>query len=97
MSSRIVRTSTTVLRNISLNPVGAHRRDRAAVEGARGPGGRTPWQWTSAHGVQAAPGAPRGVKPLGRRGAWRKAGGAGGESLARSAARKAYAAMHNAP
>src|SRR2546422_420895 len=81
--------STTVSQSISRLPANDHSRDRADVEAARGPGARTPWRWTSAHGVQAAPGLPRGVKPLGSGAARRKARGAGGESLARSAARKA--------
>ncbi len=89
--------STTVLESISRSPATVHTSDTAVVAAAHEPGARTPWRWTSAHGVQVAAGAPRGVKPLGRRAGRRKARGAGGESLARSAARKAYAAMHNAP
>jgi hypothetical protein len=40
-------------------------------------------------------GAPRGVKPLGRRAGQRKASGSGGKCAIRSAARKAYAAMQS--
>src|SRR2546425_8557704 len=79
--------STTVLESIIPFPVDDHRSDRAVVAAARGRGVRTPWRWTSAHGVQAAPGVPRGLKPLGRRAGRRKARGSGGENLARSAAR----------
>src|SRR5712691_9853337 len=89
--------STTVLQSIIRSPADDHSNDRAAVEAARGPGARRSWRSRWGHGVQAAPGVPRGVKPLGRRAALRKDRGAGGESLARSAARKAYAAIHNAP
>ena len=89
--------STTVSQSISRRPANDHSSDRADVEAARGPGARTPWRWTSGHGVQAAPGLPRGLKLLGSGAARRKARGAGGKSLARSAARKAYAAIHNAP
>jgi len=91
------RPSTTVSKKIGLSPADAHTTDTAVVEAVRAPGAHRPWRSRWGHGVQAAPGAPRGVKPLGRRGARRKARGSGGESLARSAARKAYAAMHNAP
>src|SRR5712691_3580403 len=90
-------SSTTVLQHIIGSPADDHRNDRAAVEAAHEPGARTRWRWTWAHGVQAAPGVPRGLKPLGRGAARRKARGSGGENLARSAARKAYAAIHNAP
>ncbi len=65
------------------------RRDTGCAQGGPGPGGDRGWRWRTGHGVQAAPGAPRGVKPLGRRAARRKDRGSGGESLARSAARKA--------
>src|SRR5206468_12659042 len=81
--------STTVLRSISRSPARVRTRDRADGAATRGRGGHTPWRWRWRHAVQAAPGAPRGLKRLGRRGAVRKARGAGGESLARSAARKA--------
>jgi len=79
--------STTVLQSIIRSPGTVRTSDMGVVAAARAPGVRRPWRWMSAHGVQAAPGAPRGVKPLGRRGARRKARGVGGESLARSAAR----------
>src|SRR6266849_5238624 len=96
-SERYRPPSTTVSQSISRRPANDHSSDRADVEAARGPGARTPWRWTSGHGVQAAPGLPRGLKLLGSGAARRKARGAGGKSLARSAARKAYAAIHNAP
>src|SRR5215510_9994642 len=89
--------STTVLRNISPVPANAHTIDKAVVGAGCGPGVHTRWRSTRERGVQAAPGAPRGLKFLGIRAGRRKARGAGGESLARSAARKAYAAIHNAP
>ena len=57
----------------------------------------TSWRSRWRHGVQAAPGAPRGLKPLGRRAGRRKDRGAGGERVARAAARNAYAAIHKAP
>jgi len=82
-------SSTTVLKSISRSPVRVHTSDRADGAATRGRGGHTPWRSRWGHAVQAAPGAPRGLKRLGRRGAGRKARGAGGESLARSAARKA--------
>src|SRR5437773_2177794 len=93
--------STTVLKSMSQDiirsPANVHTSDRAVVAAARAPGARRPWRWMSAHGVQAVRGVPRGLKPLGRRAGRRKDRGAGGERLARSAARKAYAAIHNAP
>src|SRR5712692_10727767 len=82
--------STTVLQSIIRSPANVHTTGTAVVEAAREPGAHMPWRWTWAHGVQAAPGVPRGVKPLGRGAARRKARGSGGENLARSAARKAY-------
>src|SRR5262249_25432772 len=90
-------SSTTVLRNISPVPANAHTIDKAVVGAGCGPGVHTRWRSTRERGVQAAPGAPRGLKFLGIRAGRRKAREAGGESLARSAARKAYAAIHNAP
>ena len=45
------------------------------------------------HAVQAALAEPLGLKPRGKPAARRKERGSGGESRARSAARKAYAAM----
>src|SRR6185295_2935445 len=91
--------STTVLENCVTagSPVDGHRHGRAGAGAGRGPAARTVWRSRLAHGVQAGPGAPRGRKSLGSAGAWRKARGSGGEGLARSAARKAYAAIHNAP
>src|SRR5512134_3235158 len=53
-------------------------------------------RWSPARGVQDAPAAPRGVKPLGRGTGRRKASGSGGKCASRSAARKAYAAMQSA-
>src|SRR4030066_936290 len=88
---------TAVLRSISRSPAHVHTSGTATGAATRGRGVRTSWRSRWGHGVQAAPGAPRGVKPLGRRGARRKARGAGGESLARSAAGEAYAPMQNAP
>ena len=89
--------STTVLETISQSLANVRTSGTAVVAGGHEPGARTPWQSRWGHGVQAAPGAPRGVKPVGRRAGRRKARGTGGESLARSAARYAYAAIHNAP
>ncbi len=89
--------STTVLETISPSLANVRTSGTGGVATAREPGARTPWRSRWGHGVQVAPAAPRGVKPLGRRAGRRKARGAGGESLARSAARYAYAAIHNAP
>src|SRR2546422_3267851 len=52
-------------------------------------------RWSPARAVQDAPGAPRGVKPLGRRAGRRKASGSGGKCASRSAAKNAYAAMQS--
>src|SRR6266508_4183933 len=89
--------STTVLETISRSPANVRTSGRVVVAGGHAPGARTSWRSRWGHGVQVARGAPRGVKPVGRRAGRRKARGAGGESLARSAARYAYAAIHNAP
>src|SRR6266508_2994833 len=91
------RPSTTVLETISRSPANVRTSGRVVVAGGHAPGARTSWRSRWGHVVQVARGAPRGVKPVGRRAGRRKARGAGGESLARSAARYAYAAIHNAP
>src|SRR5437899_12739480 len=52
-------------------------------------------RWSPARAVQDAPGAPRGVKPLGRRAGRRKASGSGGKCASRSAAKNAYAAVQS--
>src|SRR5438093_492090 len=74
----------------------AHRRDRAVLAPTSTPGAGTLSRWSPAHAVQDARGAPRGVKPLGRRAGRRKASDSGGKCASRSAARKAYAAMQSA-
>jgi hypothetical protein len=89
--------STTVSESISRLADRARTSRRAGRGAALARGVGTVWRSRTAHGVQAAPGAPRGLKPLGSRGGGKKDRGSGGESLARSAARKAYAAMHKAP
>jgi hypothetical protein len=71
-----------VLDNITRLAVHAHTSDKAGGEATCGRGVRTPWRSTSGHAVQAAPGAPRGVKAFGRRGARRKARGSGGGDAA---------------
>src|SRR5207249_5565063 len=82
--------STTVSRSISASAAHGHTSGRAGRGAGGGRAAERRWRSTWRHGVQAAPGAPRGLKPLGRRAGRRKARGAGGENLARSAARKAY-------
>src|SRR5215475_6536024 len=72
--------STTVLRNISPVPANAHTIDKAVVGAGCGPGVHTRWRSTRERGVQAAPGAPRGLKFLGIRAGRRKAREAGGEA-----------------
>src|SRR5580765_68127 len=91
--------STTVLENrVNVgSPATGRTHHRAAAAAGHGPGGRTSWRSRSARGVQAGPGAPRGWKPLGSGAGRGKGRGPGGEGLARSPARKAYAAMHKAP
>src|SRR5213083_286231 len=90
--------STTV----SLNCVIKHRATDGHTRGTAGAAPRpTPATGTSSRStrrrdVQDALGAPRGVKPLGKRAGRRKASGSGGECAKRSAARKAYAAIHKA-
>src|SRR5215470_18095069 len=87
--------STTV----SLIIVG-HRARRRRGTGGPAPrstrGAGTSWRWSPGRVVQDAPGAPRGVKPLGRRAGRRKASGTGGKCASRSAAKNAYAAIQSA-
>src|SRR2546426_12218120 len=90
-------TSTTVSRNISASAAGGHTIGRTGREAGFGRAAERRSRSTWRHVVQAAPGAPLGLKPLGRRAGRRKARGAGGENLARSAPGKAKAAGHNAP
>jgi hypothetical protein len=79
--------NTTVLRIIIRSPANVHTSGTAVVEAGHERGARTLWQSRWGHVVQAVPGAPRGLKPLGRRAGRRKTRGSGGETLARSAAR----------
>src|SRR2546425_2115436 len=86
-------SSTTV----SLNEVGAddHTSRRASLAPAPLRGGGRSWRWIPARAAQDALGAPRGMKRLDTRGAWRKAIGSGGKCASRSAARNAYAAIQS--
>jgi len=68
-------TSTTVSRIISRPAGHDHTRSRAAVGARRGQARGTSWRRPWAHGLQAAPGTPRGLNPLGRQAGWRKASG----------------------
>src|SRR5437667_5187039 len=87
---------------VSLNCVIKHRATDGHTRGTAGAAPRpTPATGTSSRStrrrdVQDALGAPRGVKPLGKQAGRRKASGSGGECAKRSAARKAYAAIHKA-
>jgi len=94
---RLLPSSTTVSRIIDGPPVRVHTSDKADIGARRGRAAGTAWRSRWAHGAQAAPGAPRGLKSLGRRAGRRKARGSGGERVARSAARKAYATIQRAP
>src|SRR5713101_7182960 len=87
------RPSTTV----SLNQCAADDRmpGMAGLAPAPPRGGGTWWRWSPARAAQDARGAPRGMKRLGTRGAWRKDRGSGGKCASRSAARNAYAAMQS--
>jgi hypothetical protein len=91
---RIPLLSTTV--SLKRLMADAHRRDRAVLAPTSTPEAGTLSRWSPAHAVQDALGAPRGVKPLGRRAGRRKASDSGGKCASRSAARKAYAAMQSA-
>src|SRR5437899_11924311 len=70
-----------------------HTRDTAAPAPRSRRGVGTSSRWNPARAVQDARGAPRGVKPLGRRAGRRKASDSGGKCASRSEARNAYAAM----
>src|SRR5262245_47852979 len=72
-----------------------HMPDTAGLAPSSRRGGGTSWRWTGGRAVQDARGAPRGVKPLGRRAGRRKASGSGGKGASRSAAKKAYAAIQS--
>ena len=73
----------------------AHTRDTVDLAPMSTRGGDTSSRWTRGRAVQDALGAPRGVKPLGRRAGRRKASGSGGKCASRSAAKNAYAAMQS--
>src|SRR6266700_1797445 len=90
-------TADVINTTVSLNEHGAGDRTPGKAGGAPGPtrGVDTSSRWRPARAVQDARGAPRGVKRLGTRGGGRKASGSGGKCASRSAARKAYAAMHS--
>ena len=90
-------TSTTVSQVIGSTAARVRTSDRAGHGARPERAGGTSWRSRWRHDVQAAPGAPRGVKPLGRRAGRRKDRGSGGERAARAAARNAYAAIHKAP
>src|SRR6266566_4274082 len=93
VTSAVEVPSTTV----SLNGFAGddHTRDTAAPAPRSRRGVGTSSRWNPARAVQDARGAPRGVKPLGRRAGRRKASDAGGKCASRSAARNAYAAMQS--
>src|SRR2546422_2735251 len=87
----------SITTTVSLNEHAAGDRTPGKAGGAPRPtrGVDTSSRWRPARAVQDARGAPRGVKRLGTRAGWRKASGSGGKCASRSAARKAYAAMHS--
>jgi hypothetical protein len=64
---------TTLSRSISVSGARDHTIGRADREAGFGRAAERRWQSTWRHRVQAAPGAPRGLKPLGRRAGRRKA------------------------
>jgi hypothetical protein len=79
--------STTVSRIIAGPPTRVHTSDKADIGARHGRAAGTSWRSRWAHGAQAAPGAPRGLKSLGRRAGRRKAtfmarrGGAAGDPV----------------
>src|SRR5918996_6569112 len=88
------RTTNTTVSIIMVGPH-AHTRDTGGRAPTSRQGVDTSSRWIRGRAVQDALGAPRGVKPLGRRAGRRKASGSGGKCASRSAAKNAYAAMQS--